>query len=102
MKASPSSVTATSAAVPGRNAVNTPAIPAGTRRSPAYQSSRHSTLAVREWNTSSEAMRGSASAIAAPMSGSAKGASTSAENPCIHRLAVITGTRPAMRRASST
>ena len=36
------------------------------------------------------------------VSGKAKGASIKAEKICIQRLAVITPTRPTMRRASST
>ena len=102
MKRSPSTATAVTAAVAGRNTVNTPAIPAGTVFSPAYHSSRHSTLAVSPWNTSNPARPGAASAAMASTPASAKGSSSRALKACIQKLAVTTGTWPAMRLASST
>ena len=83
--------------------MNSPATPTGTRRIPAYQSTTQSTLAVRLWKTSSARRPGdAASAPAAPKPGRAKGSSTAALKNCIQRLAVSTGTWPAMRRARRT
>jgi hypothetical protein len=83
--------TAVTAALAGRKAVKTPAIPAGTRFSPLYQSGRHSTLAVGEWNSSSASNVGSVSAATAPKPGAVKDSMTIAENTRIQSEAVITG-----------
>ena len=63
-----SAATATSAAVAGRKPVNRPATPAGTRRSPAYQSTRQSTLAVTLWKASSASRPGEAASAASQLS----------------------------------